>query len=193
MLAAHIKDIIQGRLTSEKRFNMSIQLLISAIMMIVCLSNLAIAEEIDTSSRDIDSAHDSEAFSTCGVGKSEKELWAAATSKPSQKTEITYVSGGICAEEVNFMKGIARHFPLEIVLVQQEEGKEVYIADVNVSLQNAQQEEVLSIVTDGPLLFVNLPDGKYTITAIYHGIEQRKQVNISKKHSRIVLLWKAKQ
>lgn len=159
-------------------------------MMSVFLTNLAIAEQVDTSSQHIDYAYDSEAFSTCGVKKSEKELLAASTPKPAQKTEITYVSGGICAEEVNFMKGIAQHFPLEIVLVQQEEGKEVYIADVNVSLQNAQQEEVLSVVTEGPFLFVNLPDGKYTITAIYHDVEQKKQVNISKKHSRVVLLWK---
>ena len=172
---------------------MLIRYLLSTIFISVCLANFAIAEEIESSSRDIDYAYDNEAFSPCGVKQSEKELLAAVTPEPAKTTEISYVSGGVCSEEVNFMKGIAQHFPLEIVLVQQVDGKEIYIADVNISLHNAQQEEVLYVVTDGPFLFVNLPDGKYTINATYHDIQQTKQVNISKKHSRVVMLWDDKQ
>lgn len=168
---------------------MSIRQLISTIIISVCLSHITIAEEVENSAKGIDYAYDNEAFSPCGVKQSEKELLAAATPDPAKTTEITYVTGGVCSEEVNFMKGIAQHFPLEIVLVQQVNGKEIYIADVNVSLQNAQQEEVLYVVTDGPFLFVNLPDGKYTITATYHDIKQTKQVNITRKHSRVVVLW----
>ena len=172
---------------------MLIRHLLSTIFISVCLANFAIAEEIESSSRDIDYAYDNEAFSPCGVKQSENELLAAVTPEPARTTEISYVSGGVCSEEVNFMKGIAQHFPLEIVLVQQVDGKEIYIADVNISLHNAQQEEVLYVVTDGPFLFVNLPDGKYTITATYHDIQQTKQVNITKKHSRVVMLWDDKQ
>lgn len=172
---------------------MLIRHLLSTIIISVCLSSFAIAEEVENSSKDIDYAYDNEAFSPCGVKQSDEELLAAVTPEPAKTNEITYVTGGVCSEEVNFMKGIAQHFPLEIVLVQQANGKEIYIADVNVSLHNAQQEEVLYVVTDGPFLFVNLPDGKYTINATYHDIKQTKQVNITKKHSRVVMLWDDKQ
>lgn len=172
---------------------MSIRHLISTLIISACLSNFVIAEEVENSSKNIDYAYDNEAFSPCGVKQSEKELLAAVTPEPAKTAEISYVSGGVCSEEVNFMKGVAQHFPLEIVLVQQANGKEIYIADVNVSLHNAQQEEVLYVVTDGPFLFVNLPDGKYTINATYHDIKQTKQVNITKKHSRVVMLWDDKQ
>jgi hypothetical protein len=165
--------------------------LISILIFSFCLVNLANAGEVNNTPKDIDFPYSDEDFSPCGVAKSDEEMAAASEPKPADTNEITYVSGGICAEEVNFMKGIARHFPLEVVLVQEHEGREIYIADVSVSLQNAKQKQVLDVVTDGPFIFVNLPDGKYTVTASYHGISQTKSVNIAqKKHSRIVFLWK---
>ncbi len=166
--------------------------LISTMIIGLCLSGLAIAAEIDASPKDIDYDYSDDEVSQCGVKKSDKELLAAAEPEPAKTVDISYVSGGICAEEVNFMKGIAQHFPLEVVFVQQEQGKEVYLADVAVSLQNAKQEEVLFVATEGPFLLVNLPNGKYTIYATYHNVKQTKQVNITKKHSRIVFLWEDK-
>jgi len=104
--------------------------------------------------------------------------------------EIRYLSGGISGDEVAFMKSIAHLFSLEMVFVQADKGKEVYLADVVVSLQN-DKEEILRTLTDGPFLFVHVPNGKYTITASYKGIEQTRQVNITKgKHRRTVFLWR---
>lgn len=168
---------------------MTIHHLVSTVIFGFCLLNVAIAEEASIPSNSIDYAHSNEEFSQCGIKKSDEELLAAAKPEQTKTPEISYVTGGICAEEVSFMKGIAQHFPLEIVFVQREQDKEVYLADIGVSLLNAKQEEVLFVVTEGPFLFVNLPDGKYTINATYRNVDQTKQVNVTKKHSRIVFLW----
>lgn len=168
---------------------MTIHQFTKALILSFCLSSLAVAGETNTVPPDIDSTVTDTDFTLCGAKKSSKAMELASKPKPTNTEGISYVSGGICSEEVNFMKDIANRFPLEVVLVQQEQGREVYLADVTVSLQDAKQQEVLQVLTDGPFLFVNLPNGKYTINASYRGVKKTQQVTITKKHSRVVFVW----
>ncbi len=105
--------------------------------------------------------------------------------------EIIYVSGGIGKEELNEMKEMVNEYPLEIVLVQKtNDGGEGYISDVNVQISDANGNVVLDIYTNGPILLVDLPNGKYHVIAEYNNVFRANRVTIgSKKNRRIVLLW----
>jgi hypothetical protein len=109
--------------------------------------------------------------------------------------DISYVSGGICLDDVEFMKGIAHQYPLEIVLVEKndEYQKENYIADVRVIITDIKKEKkFLDVHTEGPFLLVNLPDNKYLITAEFNGnSKEYKAIINNKKHKRVVFLWSA--
>jgi hypothetical protein len=113
----------------------------------------------------------------------------------TEDENISYVSGGVCLDDVEFMKGIAHQYPLEIVLVEKndEYQKENYIADVRVIITDIKKEKkFLDVHTEGPFLLVNLPDEKYLITAEYNGKSREyKAIINNKKHKRVVFLWSA--
>ncbi|PCI52840.1 MAG: hypothetical protein COB34_08820 [Methylophilaceae bacterium] len=90
------------------------------------------------------------------------------------------------------MKSLAKNFPLEIVLVEKMDGKEVYLADVNINIFDAKEKLVLNVSTEGPFLLAKLPNGVYQITAEFNAVMKTKRVMINKnKHTRIVFLWAA--
>lgn len=104
--------------------------------------------------------------------------------------EISYISGGIGKDEAAEMRAMAKDYPLEVVCVQKAEDKENYIADVKVYLTDAKGKVVLDIVTNGPILLVDLPKGMYTIIAQYNDIIKTDQLRVDpKKHQRVVFLW----
>jgi hypothetical protein len=106
--------------------------------------------------------------------------------------EVRYLSGGTCIDSVNQIKSLAKTYPLEVVLVEKtdEYDKESYIADVGVKINDAKNNLVLDIVTEGPFLLVDLPNGYYQITADFNGVTKARKVTINKKkHNRVVLLW----
>lgn len=153
------------------------------LMMIACLSipTISMAEEVMTEVPDGTSYQcDAEEFNLMPITTPEDAA-------------ISYVSGGVCIDEVELMKSIANNFPLEVVLVEKsdEYEKENYIADVRVVITDTKKEKkFLDVHTDGPFLLVNLPDNRYLITAEHNNVSKEYKVNIdNKKHKRIVFLW----
>lgn len=106
--------------------------------------------------------------------------------------DIPYISGGVGQSESEMLRGVAKDYALEVVLVQKSKQREVFLANVRVQVQDANKNIVLDTVAKGPYLFANLPQGKYLVVAELAGVEKRRWVNIqAKKHQRIVLLWPA--
>jgi hypothetical protein len=143
----------------------------------------------DTQSIIVDQSTNISSEEECGI-----DLLPAP--KPIILGEVSYISGGICIGGVNQMKSMIKDFPLEIVLVEKAEGstKENYIADVKVKIHDLKDNLVLDVVTDGPFLLVNLPNGGYQITAEFHQVVKTRKVNVVKnKHERVVFLWSAKE
>ncbi len=157
--------------------------LLMNLFIVSCLSIPAIGLTEEAKPTKADEAYqcDAEAFNLMPIAQEDKA--------------ISYVSGGVCIDEVELMKSIANNFPLEIVLVEKvdQNEKENYIADVKVVITDIKKEKkFLDVYTEGPYLLVNLPDNRYLITAAYNGISKEYKVNIdNKKHKRIVFLWSA--
>ena len=104
--------------------------------------------------------------------------------------EVSYLTGGIGSSEAESMREAAKDYALEIVFVQKLKQLEEFISDVKVQIQDAQKNTVFDVTTEGPFLLVNLPNGKYVITAEFNGDTKQQKVNIgAKKHQKIVFWW----
>ena len=104
--------------------------------------------------------------------------------------DVSYLTGGIGSSEAESMREAAKDYALEIVFVQKLKQLEEFISDVKVQIQDAQKNTVLDVITEGPFLLVNLPNGKYIITAEFNGDIKQQKVNVAaKKHQKIVFWW----
>lgn len=104
---------------------------------------------------------------------------------------VSYVSGGVGADEATAMKEAARSFPLEIMFVEKaESGRRAYSADNQVVVLDAGGNTVLNTSSDGPFMLIDLPPGRYTVVAEDEGRYQKQITHISRDaHRRIVFQW----
>ena len=104
--------------------------------------------------------------------------------------EVSYLTGGIGSSEAESMRAAAKDYTLEIVFVQKLKQLEEFISDVKVKIKDSQKNTVLDVITEGPFLLVNLPNGKYIITAEFNNDTKQQKVNVgAKKHQKIVFWW----
>jgi hypothetical protein len=105
---------------------------------------------------------------------------------PQSKTEngITYLSGGVGKPEAAAMRDEARHYPLSMVFSAARDNE--FLADVQVTIKNNAGKEVLSTVSDGPIMLVRLPAGRYTVAAEAHGKTLHRSVQVPAKGDRQV-------
>ena len=104
--------------------------------------------------------------------------------------EVSYLTGGIGSSEAESMREAAKDYALEIVFVQKLKQLEEFISDVKVQIQDTQKNTVLDVTTEGPFLLVNLPNGKYVITAEFNSDTKQQKVNVgAKKHQKVVFWW----
>src|SRR5713101_7974110 len=77
-----------------------------------------------------------------------------------QKTPagIEYVAGGIGEGREKAMKSMRKDYNLRLTFARPKTG--AYLADVKVTIESPKKEKVLDVVSPGPLLFANLPNGK---------------------------------
>lgn len=83
------------------------------------------------------------------------------------QNEIAYVSGGIGRDERDVMHAMARRFNVRLNVVSDKTGEA--LSDVDVSVADDRGRLRLRVRTEGPLLYMRLPNGHYQITAAYRG------------------------
>jgi hypothetical protein len=65
-----------------------------------------------------------------------------------------------------------------------------YIPDVSVAVQNASGQTLLTLNEAGPLVYVQLPPGKYTVVATRNGEARRDTAEIGSGAARkLVFHW----
>ena len=110
--------------------------------------------------------------------------------KQTSPSGIEYVSGGIGDARQEGMEALRKDFSLRLTFARPKSGD--YVVDVKVTIENSKHEKVLDVVSGGPMLFANLPGGKYTVTADAEGHPQTKTATISKGHPRGLVFYFAK-
>lgn len=97
---------------------------------------------------------------------------------PVTEGNISYVGGGIGAGQAQAMKSLRKDYNLLLTFALKGSGE--YLADVNLDIQDAKGKKILETVSPGPLFYAKLPQGKYKITAEYHGKALTKSTDIKK-------------
>lgn len=114
-----------------------------------------------------------------GIGFSAEALMGIA---PKTENGITYVSGGVGEGQAQTMKGMRKDYNLQLTFAIKGTGE--YLADIKVNIQDAKGKKILETVSPGPLFYAKLPQGKYKVTAEFHGKSLTKSTNIKTSSAR---------
>ena len=104
-----------------------------------------------------------------------------------EQNGITYLSGGIGEDEAKAIQQTTG-YNLHMTFALGTENK--YIPDVDVVIEKAQGQTVLTLNDAGPLVYVQLPAGKYTVIATRNGEVRRDTADIRSSEPRnLVFHW----
>ena len=92
-----------------------------------------------------------------------------------EQNGITYLSGGVGEDEAKAIRQ-ATGYNLQMTFSIGAAGK--FVPDVEVVIHNAQGQAVLTLTEAGPLVYVQLPPGKYTVVATRHGETRRDTAQV---------------
>jgi hypothetical protein len=107
-----------------------------------------------------------------------------------EQNGIAYLSGGIGEDEAKAIQQ-ATGYNLHMTFSIGVEGK--YIPDVDLLIQNAQGA-VLTLSQAGPLVYVQLPPGKYTVVATRNGETKRDTTDVASAGARnLVFNWNSRE
>jgi hypothetical protein len=83
--------------------------------------------------------------------------------KPMTRGDVTYLCGGVGAEEADHMKSEARNYDMLLTFAAKDGS---YLADVSVDITDAKGGAVLQASCDAPMLLVDVPkSGTYRVHA----------------------------
>lgn len=106
---------------------------------------------------------------------------ASGALMPQVQGGVRFVSGGIGIEERAWLASQAREFNTHLTFAVVPGGE--FVADVHVQISDAKGKSILDATSDGPLMFVQLPVGRYQLEATHDGQMIRRSFAISGKRS----------
>ncbi|CAI8901064.1 Carboxypeptidase regulatory-like domain-containing protein [Pseudomonas sp. IT-P253] len=97
-----------------------------------------------------------------------------------QQNGISYLSGGIGLDESRYIQqthGYNLHMSFSVGQANE------YLPDANVVIQSPQGHTVFTLDQAGPLVYVQLPAGKYTVVTTRNGEVRRSTVEVGNGHA----------
>jgi hypothetical protein len=104
-----------------------------------------------------------------------------------QQNGINYLSGGIGLDE---SKAIQQSTGYNLHMTFAVGAQDQYTADVDVMIEKSPGQTVLTLTQTGPLVYVQLPPGKYTVVATRNGETRRDVTDVGSGTARnLVFHW----
>jgi len=104
-----------------------------------------------------------------------------------QQNGINYLSGGIGLDE---SKAIQQSTGYNLHMTFAVGAQDQYTADVDVMIEKSPGQTVLTLTQTGPLVYVQLPPGKYTVVATRNGETWRDVTDVGSGTARnLVFHW----
>lgn len=111
---------------------------------------------------------------------------AAALAAP-QHAGPEVIVGGVGAASQQAMRQAAPQYGLGMTFATRNGD---YLADVGVVIRDRQGRQMVSTISEGPMMLVDLPGGRYQVEATYQGQEQQRQVTVPESgHRQLVMHW----
>jgi len=101
---------------------------------------------------------------------------------------FSYLSGGVSSDERDAMEERGKTYNLKLVFAEKSGA---YLADVKLVIADAQGKEIISITTNGPWFYAQLPSANYSIAATLNGqTKMIRSLDLAKgKFVQQALLW----
>jgi hypothetical protein len=92
---------------------------------------------------------------------------------------VKYMSGGIGTDEEKAIRGEMSKYPLTLEFAEHAKPIPDHLAGINVTIKDQSGKTELDTISDGPFMLVQLPAGKYRITADENGKAQTRDVVVA--------------
>jgi hypothetical protein len=95
-------------------------------------------------------------------------------------TSIAYISGGATEREMGDLRALSGHYNLHLSFASTHGSS---VSEVGVTIVTLSGTSLLNIHTEGPLMYVRLPAGRYVITSRFGQSAQTKSITVSNEGS----------
>jgi len=106
------------------------------------------------------------------------------------KTEqgFPYLAGGVSSNEREILEQWGKSYNVKLSFAEKRGS---YLADVKLVIEGVKGEQIIAITTDGPLFYIQLPSGSYTVKTTFNGeTKQIKSLNVPKgKNVHQTITW----
>jgi hypothetical protein len=102
------------------------------------------------------------------------------TPQPQVQGGISFIVGGVGDNSQDAMRQIERNYNLRLIFVQLPAGE--YLADIGITVQNAQGKTLLDTNADGPFFYAKLPPGRYKVSATSNGRTLTHSIDVTAAH-----------
>lgn len=96
------------------------------------------------------------------------------------------MSGGVGIGARDTLSQRAEDYELKLVFARTPSGD--YLADVPVTISDRRGNTVIDAVSDGPWMYVDLPNGTYSVKARFNGRTETRQISVTSGSQRTVYL-----
>lgn len=107
----------------------------------------------------------------------------------SQGADVSWLSGGVGDEAMSEMGALATAYNVQVLLTGRDGH---YLAAIPFTVSRRNGQVMVSGVTEGPLLYVKLPAGRYQIAVEIDGVWQTRHVRASASGNTTKLRFVAK-
>ena len=118
-------------------------------------------------------------------------LWIAGTSASGiekGKTDgVEYMTGGVGIDERQQMGETAKEYNVKAVFATTSGS---YLSNITITIAKTSGDKVLEATSNGPWFFAKLPQGTYSIKAVYKGTEKTQTVEVGPGLKSVIFAWK---
>jgi hypothetical protein len=129
------------------------------------------------------------AFGTLAQAQSSPTNRSDARSDTRSAAGVEFTSGGVGLAARQQLASQSGQYNLHLEFAYAPEGE--YMSEVQVDINDARGNNVLSTRTDGPWLFARLPAGNYTVKASFDNVTRSQQVNVGGGKRHLVMRFPA--
>lgn len=103
---------------------------------------------------------------------------------------IPYRSGGVGKEEEQALQMAMQRAPLSFKFYMQDGGQGEFASDVGVNISQIGGASIFTAKSDGPFMIVDVPPGKYRVSASLQGVVKVQTVRVGPKdHHVLTFFW----
>ncbi len=103
--------------------------------------------------------------------------------------DVKYANGGFGMEEREAMRALAGQFNLHLMF--SVDLRSAFVAGVALTVADPKGGTVFELADAGPWTHVQLPPGRYRVSATYKGVSQARTVSLGARPSILHFQWKA--